>query len=467
MANRTILTAILCVALCALASADPAASPATQPMRRPIPPKAELHQAQLAIAEICGPRLRDRSPEVRAQLAQDLLTKAEANPQDAAACYSLLEQARQLAISAADGRTALRATDRVSTLFDADALDLQRATLVQLDAAGCSPTLVAHRSARAAMAAVEQDRPDLALSLARIGIKAAQRSRDPELMAQSADVLRDAELAQQWMQSFVTTTPAVVAASTRAATRPAITPQGRYLLFYHRDLDAAAPAFAASADPLGGLVRREVEVASDLPALLDVANEWWKLSSQPSGVPAWRVRRHAADLYVRCLPALSSLQRDLVRKRLDDARIEQLQREGFAPGITAEIIRASDNQSVARSVEADVILPADDLPTSDYIIRCQGYIDIAAAGNHEFNLIAGTSAKLAIDGRTLVDDPFYYRKRSGERFSLKLEPGLHELLVEIRISGGKPKLELTWRPAGAKQLSPIPTASLYHEAEDR
>lgn len=313
------------------------------------------------------------------------------------------------------------------------------------------------------MVAMDQDRPDVAIALARIGVRAAQRSRDAELMAQSADVLRDAELAQQWMQSFVA--PALP--STRASTRPVFSPQGRYLLFYRQDIDAAAAAFAGSADSLGGLVRREVEAGGDTPGLVEVANDWWKLGGQTSGVPSWRVRRHAAGLYARCMPALSSLQRDVARKRIDDARIEQRQREGFAPGIVLDIIKVSDNQSVAHSVAADVVLPADDLPTSDYMIRCHGYIDVAAAGNHEFNLIAGTAAKMVVDGRTLVDDPFYYRKRTGERFSLKLEPGLHELLIEIRVSGGKPKLQLTWRPAGAKELAPIPTAALYHEAEDR
>ncbi len=463
MANRTLLTIILGLALCAGASADLAGVPATQPARRAIPATAELRQAQVAIAEICGPRLQDRSAEARSRLAEDLLSKAQANPDDAAACYSLLEQARQLAIGAADGRTALRAGDRISSLFDADALDLQRATLHQLDAVGCAATLVAHRCARASMAAIDQDRPEVAIALARIGVRAAQRSRDAELMAQAADVLRDAELAQQWMQSFVATAPA----STRASTRPVVSPQGRYLLFYRQELDAAAAAFAASADPLGGLVRQETEAGGDTSGLLEVAHDWWKLAGQTSGVPSWRVRRHAAGLYARCLPALSSLQRDVARKRIEDARIEQRQREGFAPGIVSDIIKASDNQSVAHSVEADVVLPADDLPSSAYMIRCHGYIDVATAGNYEFNLIAGTTAKLVIDGRTLVDDPLYYRKRAGERFSLKLEPGLHELLIEIRISGGKPKLQLTWRPAGAKELSPIPTAALYHEAEDR
>lgn len=463
MANRTILSAIVGLVLCAGVSAGLPGAPATQPTRRPIPATAELRQAQVAIAEICGPRLQDVSPEARSRLAEDLLAKAAANPEDAAACYSLLEQARQLAIGAADGRTALRASDRISSLFDADALDLQRATLHQLEAVGCSATLVAHRCARASMAAMDQDRPDVAIALARIGVRAAQRSRDAELIAQAADALRDAEMARQWMQSFVVTAPP----STRPSTRPRLSPEGRYLLFYRRDLDAAAPAFAASADPLGGLVRREVEVGGDTPDLLEVAHDWWKLAGQASGVPAWRVRRHAAGLYARCLPALSSLQRDVARKRIDDARIEQLQREGFAPGIVCDIIKASDNQSVAHSLEADVVLPADDLPSSDYMIRCQGYIDVAVAGNHEFNLIAGTAAKMVVDGRTLVDDPVYYRKRAGERFSLKLEPGLHELLVEIRVSGGKPKLQLTWRPAGAKELGPIPTAALYHEAEDR
>ena len=463
MADRTLLSAIVGLVLCAGALAEPAGSPATLPTRRPIPPTAELHQAQLAIAEIYGHRLQDRSPEARTRLAEELMSKAQANPQDAAACYSLLDQARQLAISAGDGRTALRAGNRASTLFDTDALELQRATLQQLDAVGCSPTLVAQRAARASMAAMDQDRPDLAISLARIGIRAAQRSREAELMAQSADILHDAELAQQWMQSFVAAAPA----STLPSTRAIVSPQGRYLLFYRRDLDAAAAAFAGSGDQLGGLVKHEVESAGDIPATLNIAANWWKLAGQPAGVPAWRVRRHAAELYARCLPALSSLERDVARKRLDDARIEQLQKEGFAPGIVADVIKAADNQRVAHSVEADVILPADDLPGSDYIIRCQGYIDVATAGNHEFNLIAGTSARLVVDGRTLVDDPVYFRKRSGERFSLKLEPGLHELLVEIRVSSGKPKLQLTWRPAGAKDLTPIPTAALYHDTEDR
>ena len=463
MANCSILSAIVCLVLCAGASAEPAGGPATQPTRRPIPPTAELHQAQLAIAEICGPRLQDRSPEARIRLAEELLSKAQANPQDAAACYSLLEQSRQLAIGAADGRTALRASDSVSTLFDADALELRRATLQQLEAVGGSPTLVAHRAARASMTAMDQDRPDLAIALARIGIRAAQRSRDPELLALSADVLRDAELAQQWMQSFIVAAPA----STLPSTRAILSPQGRYLLFYRRDLDAASAAFAGSGDPFGGLVKQEVGAGGDIAGTLELAGNWWKLAGQPAGVPAWRVRRHAAELYARCLPSLSSLQRDVARKRLDDARIEQLHREGFAPGIVADIIKSSDNQRVAHSVEADVILPADDLPGSDYIIRCQGYIDVTTAGNHEFNLIAGTAARMVVDGRTLVDDPVYYRKRSGERFSLKLEPGLHELLVEIRVSSGKPKLQLTWRPAGAKDLTPIPTASLYHDTEDR
>lgn len=446
----------------AILLAEPTMELATQPVRRPVPSAAEQRPAQLLISDLCGSRLKDTSAENRAHLSAELWEKVQASGNEPAVTYCLLEQARQLAAVAGDGPLALQICQKQAADFEIDGLDLQRATLHQLDLAGSPAGFVAHRAVRAALLAIEQDRPALGVTLAQMGVKAARRLKDAEVIAQTDEVLRDAELAQKLMQSFV-----VVRPTTASATAAAISPQGRYLLLYRGDAGAAAAAFASTADPVGELLKREIDASGNVPALLEIANQWWKMAAQPPGVPAWRIRRQAAMLYGRCAASLSGLQRDLATKRIADARVQTLAMEGLMPGIIADVVRTSDGQRLSRTLEADIVLPAEDLPSSDFAIRCSGYVDAATAGEHEFHLAAGTAAKFVIDGKTLVDDPAYSRKRAGEKFSIRLDPGLHEMLIEIRVNGGKPRLQLTWRPPGAKDFTPIPTTSLYHEEDDR
>jgi hypothetical protein len=423
--------------------------------RLAVPEEPVAHQARRALDELYAARLVARDPGSYTVVARELIAKAQRQAEDATYLFVLLEKARSLALQAGEAQLSLRATRMAAEAFNLDSLALYRDTLQQLSLREIAPATVVHQAIRQALAAADQERYDFAVAFSEIAVRVARRSRDPQLIQQAEASSYDARRGRELVASF----------SHNSTTQPASHPQARYLLFYRRDREAGLAMMAGSNDSLAPLAQREQAISNDAEATVSLAADWWNAAGRSLDVPAWRVRRHACELYARALPQLTGIRRDVVEKRIGDARIDQLLSQGYASGALVEVLKADDPAYSARSIAADIILPADDLPKSGYSVRCSGLIDVPVEGSYEFLLVAGTGARLAIAGKTLVDDPAFYRKRSGETVSVTLAQGLHEIVTEITVGGGRPKLQLTWRRPGQKDFTPIPTTALYHEDE--
>jgi hypothetical protein len=420
----------------------------------PEAPGAPVQQARQTLDELCAAQLNGKDAAGLALVGRDLLAKAQRQNEDPTYLYVLLEKSRALGLAAGEGPLALHATRLAAARFNLDGLSLYRDTLQQLANTQAPASLVVHQSVRQALVGIDQERYDQAAALADLAQRVARRSREGELMSQADMIALDTRRGRELLSSFP---------QTSADTRPALlAPQARYLLFYRRDREAGLAMLSISNDPLAPLADRERHLPDEPGTLVACAADWWSAAARASDVPAWRIRRHASDIYARALPHLMGVQRDLVEKRIGDARIDQLAAQGYGSGIGVEVI--PDGQSpTTKSVCADVILPADDLPKSNYTVRCTGYVDAPVEGLYHFLFVAGTGAKLTIDGKTLVDDPAFYRRRNGDTFPQQLTAGLHELVTEVHVASGKPRLQLTWKRPGQKDFTPIPTSALYHE----
>jgi hypothetical protein len=116
-------------------------------------------------------------------------------------------------------------------------------------------------------------------------------------------------------------------------------------------------------------------------------------------------------------------------------------------------------EPVGRAAVVGTLAPLK-YPATNNIVAA-GFLKIDEPGEYAFNAIAGHDrCALYINGELLC--PF----RDGEEKIARVT--LEKGMVPIRIAGmvvPDGQCSITWQPPGAKQLSPIPTAVLFHAAD--
>jgi len=104
----------------------------------------------------------------------------------------------------------------------------------------------------------------------------------------------------------------------------------------------------------------------------------------------------------------------------------------------------------------DRVVPTADLSHGELgdlaapiVCELRGWIVVGVAGDHVFRLTSDDGARLSIDGARVVDHDGLHGATAKESEPVRLEPGLHALLVEHFDQGGARSLELEWRGPGA------------------
>lgn len=234
---------------------------------------------------------------------------------------------------------------------------------------------------------------------------------------------------------------------------------------YRGDWQGNLAALASSSDPIAPLAQADA-AALDTASRLEAADKWWTTGEKHGGTTGSRISARAIGIYRELLPSCTGLERELMLSRMGEHERGRLRARGYVPGLSREIWRESSavrKIDVASDLEIAKENPAVDLPRTGAHVLYHGFLLITAPGQHEITLTAGSSLKMRIDGKSVLDDPVIYRKRSGELVVVELSAGLHEVEIEVSSSSSKPRLHVEWITPAATQKQPIPQSSLFYD----
>lgn len=103
-----------------------------------------------------------------------------------------------------------------------------------------------------------------------------------------------------------------------------------------------------------------------------------------------------------------------------------------------------------------------DVPAKFYS-TLSGYVQIEKAGEYTFRLASDDGSRLVLDGKTLIDNDGRPGATPRQSAAVRLEAGLHPLLIEHFDGGGRTWLRLEWRAPGATDFSALPAEVLRTE----
>lgn len=104
--------------------------------------------------------------------------------------------------------------------------------------------------------------------------------------------------------------------------------------------------------------------------------------------------------------------------------------------------------------------PADPrLPPDHFSYRFQGYLDIATAGDYEFELSSDDGARLWLADQLRIDH-WGLHGLTPKHAQIHLEPGLHPVRLDYYELAGWAGLKLRWRPAGGEWSFDLPVRRL-------
>ena len=102
--------------------------------------------------------------------------------------------------------------------------------------------------------------------------------------------------------------------------------------------------------------------------------------------------------------------------------------------------------------------PMRGVPADFFGVRFRGALRIKKAGVYQFHITADDELEFWLSGRKLCS----FVGGKGAQFTVRLAAGDHDLKLYYAEQTGEAKLNVRWKPPGAKRLSNIPASALVH-----
>jgi hypothetical protein len=289
--------------------------------RSPVPDDDAQMKGLMIIKEVYGDEYESaRTAEQKRALARKLFAKAVESGNDATTKYLLLRLAKDVAIQAVDGQTALAAVEKMTDVFQVDGLEMKCEVLTLL---AKKVRLVLDRKAVARLSlacvdtAVAAERFDLATILGDLALSEATDARDfifvKQVRARMAAVKDMATLYEGVQKSIETLkrTPDDPTANVAA---------GKYYCFYQGDWDKGLPMLALGSDAaLKKLAAQDLQGSGTPDGQVRLGDGWWDLAASSEDATKGRVLGRAVFWYKRAMPQLTGLEKDKVEKRLQES----------------------------------------------------------------------------------------------------------------------------------------------------
>jgi hypothetical protein len=109
--------------------------------------------------------------------------------------------------------------------------------------------------------------------------------------------------------------------------------------------------------------------------------------------------------------------------------------------------------------------PCTAVPSDGYSLRYSGHIQ-TTGGNKPcgFELSSDDSAKLVVNGTTVIDEWESRGKKDKKKGTVQLGAGMFPFVLEYRHKSGNSYCRLKWAPNGGNRYNDIPRTALYREA---
>ncbi|HWC88695.1 MAG TPA: hypothetical protein VG433_03550, partial [Pirellulales bacterium] len=305
------------------AAAQPASEPGKSRERLPVPEGPALEQARKTVKDVYGDEINQaRQPDEKAALAKKLIEQGEQTQDNPAAQYALLDQARQLAIAAADMKRIEWSVAAISQRFqlaaDTAMADAWNEVSQKSRTPAASKTVAEAALARASTAA-SREHYDAAKQLADVALRAARKAKDPALIKQVNE-------RSKAINALVEQSLAADNARKTLEKQPDDPEANRVLGRYEcLVLDNWAEGFRHLAKS-GDSVERELAARSvstppdDAAAATAMADAWYDAAHKAKGTQRAFLQDAASYWYSTSLPGLSSLEKARAEKRLAELR---------------------------------------------------------------------------------------------------------------------------------------------------
>jgi len=295
-------------------------TPSTEPTKLlPVPSAEDQQKALVAIRDLFKKEIAAaKTPQLKGELIDNLLTLARDTKDDAASQYALFLEAHKLSLDLGDGRRALQVPDELAGYFDVSPLPMRIDTVKQAinkvpasdrKAFAQEAILVAEEAAAAEQFAAAEE-------IAALATQAATKIRDAELGTEARG-LRDRVRALKTRQA------AAQAAQTKLQTEPANADAnatwGKYLCLSKDDWMSGLPFLAKGPDPWPKLAQLELGSPSEPAALTAVGDAWFEAAASVPADDKSACQGRAQYWYEQASPNLTGIHKSRI-----DARLKEL-----------------------------------------------------------------------------------------------------------------------------------------------
>lgn len=310
--------------------------PRVQRPRQPLPDPDDVQQALRQLDntfQFDAPRSNDEKRDLARELYDESLLRSEAIEQ-----FALLDQARELAVSAGDLQTALQAAQEQDRLFEFDHLAVLTDIVTAIDFANQPMEQLAPLAIvglKLVEKTLEADRFELANQIADYLDKVVRRAGSPEDSQKLRDTIVRIRLLQRPFEQVQEAFDALADSPDDPAANTAV---GRYYCFVKGDWKTGLP-FLAKGDHAEQkkLSQRELDDAEKPDDAIEIADGWVALAGDDDGLltaslalQKENLQRHALALYERNVNRLPELMREHAQSQIDNLA-RQLDNGGSPP----------------------------------------------------------------------------------------------------------------------------------------
>ena len=211
----------------------------------PVPSADARNAAAALVKDVYGEEYaKAANSEHKAALAQKLLQAAKGMQQGTANQYELLRVAWDLATQAGDAKLAMQITDEIASVYAVDAPNARLATIKTTDKfarSSAQRAALATATLQLADEAADADDYDRATELASLGLAAARKTRDGELVKQI--VAREKQI-KEAAETYAKAKVALATLENDPANPAANQAAGEYYCFVKKDWTKGVPMLA-------------------------------------------------------------------------------------------------------------------------------------------------------------------------------------------------------------------------------
>jgi hypothetical protein len=287
----------------------------------PVPNVATLEKASRIVKQLFKDEIDTaKVPAAKLDLARGLLQKGIETQGDPAGQYVLLRMARDFAVAALDPGLAVQADDATAKAFQVDGLSLKLETLMTVSKSSLPPSqgiALVETTIAVAEEAIAADSYDIAKQTLALGLAAAKKTRDTDLIRNLVSRGKEADALEG---AFGQVKTAQAELETKPLDPDANLAVGRYRALVKTDWDSGIPMLALGSDAkLKALAIQELSVSDSGDELLKLADAWSNYASAAQAGDKDRVESRSLYWYETALPQLSGLPKLRVEKRLEEA----------------------------------------------------------------------------------------------------------------------------------------------------